>query len=145
MQLSDHFSLDELCFSSTAQRRGIDNLPRDEAIIVHLGVLAGGLEKVRALLGQPMHIDSGYRCVALNNAVHGASNSAHLSGYAADFICPGFGDPLAIVHAITAAGLAFDQVIFEGTWVHISFDPRLRGQVLTAHFGTGVTTYTAGA
>jgi len=59
-QLTPHFSLDELVFSSTAQRLHIDNTP-DAATIQRLTVLANGLEQIRALLGQPMHIDSGYR------------------------------------------------------------------------------------
>jgi zinc D-Ala-D-Ala carboxypeptidase len=143
-RLTDHFSLPELTFSSTAVRLGIDNSPSDE-IVAHLRVLARGLERVRALLGHPMHIDSGYRCEALNAAVNGSKTSAHMQGYAADFICPAYGDPLRIVQAITRSSLAFDQCIQEGTWVHISFDPRMRKEVLTAHFGAGGTTYTAGA
>lgn len=143
MQLSPHFSLEELTASSTARRLGIDNTPPAEAL-ANLAVTANGLEGVRSLLGQPMRIDSGFRCPALNRAVGGAKTSAHMSGYAADFVCPEFGDPLAIVKAIAASELPFDQVIQEGTWVHISFDPQLRRRILTAHFGPGGTTYTEG-
>jgi Peptidase M15 len=142
-RLTDHFTLRELTFSSTALRLGIDNTPTD-AIIANLRILAQGLERVRALLGHPMHIDSGYRCEALNAAVRGSTTSAHLRGYAADFVCPGYGAPLKIVQAVLRSGIAFDQCIEEGTWVHISFDPRLRNEVLTAHFGPGGTTYTRG-
>ena len=54
--------------------------------------------------------------------------------------------PLAIVHKIQADGtIRFDQLIQEGTWVHISFDPQMRGQALTAHFVNGKATYTQGA
>ena len=144
MNLTDHFTLEELCLSSTAERSGIDNTPGPE-IVENLRVLARGLEEVRGFLGKPMHIDSGYRCESLNSAVNGARNSAHLQGYAADFICPGFGTPLEIVKAISESAIAFDQCIQEGTWVHISFDPRTRKQILTAHFGPNGTTYTMGA
>jgi zinc D-Ala-D-Ala carboxypeptidase len=144
VDLTEHFTLEELCFSSTAERLGIDNTPGEE-ITANLNVLARGLEQVRALLGQPMHIDSGYRCADLNAAVKGAKESAHLSGFAADFISPSFGEPLSIVRAITGSGIAFDQCIQEGTWVHISFDPKSRREVLTAHFAQGGTTYTRGA
>ena len=143
-RLTEHFTLQEMCFSSTATRLGIDNTPTEE-IVVHLRVLARGLERVRALLGRPMHIDSGYRCDALNTAVKGSKTSAHMRGYAADFVCPRYGDPLRIVHAVAQSGIAFDQCIQEGTWVHVSFDPRLRKEVLTAHFGVDGTTYTPGA
>jgi Peptidase M15 len=144
MTLSPHFTLEELVFSSTAVRLGIDNTPSEE-VIAHLRVLADGLERVRSLLGHPMNIDSGYRCDVLNAAVRGSKTSAHLEGYAADFTCPGFGTPLEIVKLITGSTVAFDQCIQEGTWVHISFDPRLRREVLTAHFGNGGVTYTQGA
>ncbi len=144
MNLSPHFTLGELCFSSTAVRLGIDNTPNEE-VIAHLGVLAQGLEQVRSLLGHPMHIDSGYRCDILNAAVRGSKTSAHLQGYAADFVCPDFGTPIEIVKLITGSTVAFDQCIQEGAWVHISFDPRMRREVLTAHFANGTATYTQGA
>jgi zinc D-Ala-D-Ala carboxypeptidase len=143
-QLTPNFSLEELTLSSTAQRLGIDNTPTPD-IVAALTVAANGMEQVRALLGNlPIHVDSGYRCQALNKAVGGAADSAHMEGYAVDFICPAFGAPLAIAHAVSAAGLAFDQLIMEGTWVHISFDPRLRGLLLSAHFGPGGTSYSNG-
>lgn len=42
-----------------------------------------------------------------------------------------FGPPLAVCRALAKSGLPFDQVIEEGGWTHISFDPRGRRQVLT--------------
>lgn len=141
--MSDHFTQDELTFSSTAQRLGINNTPGAD-IIVNLQVLMDGLEQVRTLLGYAMHIDSGYRCPNLNAKIGGAPNSAHMYGFAADFICPEFGTPLAIVNAIVASDIRFDQCIQEGTWVHISFAPAMRRRVLTAHFGPDGTTYSQG-
>ena len=101
-QLTIHFSLEELTCSDTAVRLGIDNTPSDE-VMANLNILAQGLEQVRTLLSlnnRPILISSGYRCSALNEALHGASNSAHMDGYAADFICPDFGTPLDIVKKI---------------------------------------------
>jgi hypothetical protein len=145
MQLTDHFSLNELTFSSTAVARGIDNTPPQE-VEEHLSILAHGLEQVRALLRNPLHIDSGFRSAKLNRAVRGVPTSAHCTGFAADFICPAYGTPFSIVHRIVEDGsIKFDQLIQEGTWVHISFDPKMRGQVMTAHFDNGKATYTAGA
>jgi hypothetical protein len=142
--LSTHFTLEELTGSSTAVRLGIDNAIPAE-LLSNLQNVATGLELVRALLGNiPMSIDSGYRCAALNKAVGGASDSAHMQGYAADFICPSFGVPLDIVKAIQASAIQFDQLIQEGTWVHISFDPRTRMEVLTATFTNGVASYKQG-
>lgn len=142
-RLSRHFTLDELTFSQTAARRGIDNKPSRE-VVAHLTTLAEGLEKVRALLGGPIHISSGYRSPELNAAIRGAKKSAHLEGYAADFTCPSFGSPREVVRAIAASVIEFDQCIQEGAWVHISFDPDMRRQVLTADFSTGTTRYTEG-
>lgn len=145
MQLTPHFSLEELVFSSTAVARGIDNTPTP-AIVENLRVLAQGLEQVRALLGRPMKIDSGYRCARLNVIVRGVTTSAHLTGFAADFVCPEFGEPIDIVKTLTRppSAIEFDQLIQEGTWVHISFAPTMRREVLTAHFGAGQATYSRG-
>ena len=144
-KLSEHFTLEELTFSSTAQRKQIDNNPPAE-VLENMKRLAAGLEEVRAALGnKPMRINSGYRSPKLNRAVGGARLSAHMAGYAADFVCPEFGSPLKIVKALAATGIQFDKLIQEGTWVHISFAPEARRQLLTAHFGPTGTSYTAGA
>ena len=143
MNLTEHFMLEELTFSSTAQRLGIDNTPSLEMVAI-LTKTAIALEQVRALLNVPMHVDSGYRCEALNKAVGGVANSAHIEGYAVDFIAPDFGTPLEIARAIAASSIQFDQCICEGTWVHISFDPRMRRQTLTATFGPNGATYSQG-
>ena len=140
MQLSPHFSLEELTFSSTAVRLGIDNAP-SSAVVANLTTLCSTLEQVRSLLDGPIEIDSGYRCPALNAAVRGVPISAHVQGYAADFICPDFGTPQEIVTMIVDSGIKFDQLIQEGTWVHISVYPIMRQQVLTATFTNGVASY----
>jgi len=145
-KLTTHFSLEELTQSSTAQRLGIDNTPPAD-ILPHLQSLAEGLEAVRShlrLYSVPIHVDSGYRCPTLNTAVHGASDSAHMTGYAADFTCDMVGTPLEITQTLLKTDIQFDELICEGTWVHISFAPPLRRRVMTAHFGTGGTTYTEG-
>jgi putative chitinase len=67
--------------------------------------------------------------------VGGAATSAHLIGRAVDFTCYGFGDPPAVCRALAEANIGFDQLIEEGTWCHISFDPRMRRQVLTRRAG----------
>lgn len=129
--LSPHFSLDEMTVTS---HREIDNTP-PASVLVNLTHTAHRMEAVRDLLGKPIHVNSAYRCPKLNKAVGSKSTSAHLIGYAVDFICPGFGSPLDICRAIASSDLEFDQLIFEGTWVHISFDPRQRRQQLTMHKG----------
>lgn len=141
MKLTENFTLEELTFSQTAARKGIDNEP-SEAVKRNLETLAKGLERVRAILLAPLHISSGYRSYTLNKAVGGSAKSAHLDGYAADFTAPSFGSPEAIVRTLKRhGGLEFDQIIMEGTWVHISFDPKMRKQYLKATFTNGVAAY----
>lgn len=132
MLLSPHFSLEEMSFT---QHRALDNRP-PEGAIGHLKITAAGLEQVRTLLGgRPIHINSGYRSAAVNAAVGGVANSAHLTGYAADFTCWEFGAPSVICETIAASDIEFDQLIQEGGWVHLSFDPRRRREVWTRHAG----------
>lgn len=144
MNLSNSFTLEQLTASGIALKRGISNVPTDEQI-ANLTELAQTLDQVQLLLGSPLYIDSAFRCPKLNSAVGGAATSAHLEGYAADFVCPSFGDPRAICEAIGGSQIHFDQCIQEGTWVHLSVDPRMRQQTLTAHFdASGKATYTNG-
>lgn len=140
MKLTDNFTLEELTFSQTATRKGINNEP-SEKVKANLQILAQGLERVRAILLCPIYISSGYRSPALNRAVGGAAKSAHMDGYAADFTSPRFGTPNDIVRTLKRLGIKCDQCIQEGTWVHISFAPSMRNQFMTATFNNGVATY----
>ena len=143
MKLTDHFSLEELIHSELAARRGLKNDPPAD-VLPHLVTLAQALEKVRKVLGVPMVVSSGYRSPEVNRAVGGSTMSAHCQGWAADFIAPAFGTPQEVARAIRGSGIAYDQLIYEGSWCHFSVDPRMRGQVLTAHFDGGPATYTEG-
>lgn len=131
MNLSAHFTLEELTTTEVRRFLAEQAKPPPE-VLENLERLADRLEIVRALLGhRPVRIHSGWRCPGLNRAVGGAKASAHLVGLAADFTCRSFGPPLAICRQLVAESLVFDQLIEEGTWVHVSFDPRMRGQVLS--------------
>lgn len=143
-KLTDHFTLEELTHSDTAIRRGIDNMP-PPAILKVLTLSAEKMELARALLGHPITVNSGFRAPLVNKLIGGAKNSGHMSGYAIDFTCPGFGTPKDIVKFLaTQPTFVFDQLIQEGTWVHVSFAPASRREILTAHFGKSGTTYTKG-
>jgi hypothetical protein len=144
MKLSEHFNLDEFTASETAVRKGIDNTP-PPVVTEKLRMLANTLEQVRTLLGNnSIRISSGYRCLALNRAIGSGDTSAHVLGYAVDFTCPKFGTPKEVANKIAESPIKFDQLIYEGTWIHLSVDPRNRREVLTAHFGKGKTSYTKG-
>jgi putative chitinase len=125
--LSRHFTLTELTVTDTDE----DNTPSATAL-KRLTTTARHMEAIRALLRKPIVVNSGYRSPAVNKAVGGSLTSAHALGYAVDFVCPAFGEPIAICRAIKASKIEFDQLILEGNlWVHISFDPRMRQQILT--------------
>lgn len=148
MKLTKHFTLEELTRSDVAVRKGIDNTPPG-FVIENLRRLADRLETLRALLDAPIIVSSGYRCPILNHAIGGSRTSAHTSGLAADFIAPDFGTPLEIARVIErhADALDYDQLIYEGAWVHIGFTlvSFSRREVLTAHFGEdGKVRYTEG-
>jgi zinc D-Ala-D-Ala carboxypeptidase len=126
MQLTPHFSLAEL----TVTNQKIDNTPSKEVIEV-LRTTAFYMEKVREILGNvAITINSGYRSPDVNRQVGGTSNSSHTYGYAVDFTAYGH-TPLTISNILSKSNLKFDQLIYEKTWVHISFDPRMRGNILT--------------
>lgn len=133
--LSAHFSLEEL---TATQVRGLDNTPAGD-VVENLKLLTGTLDAVRDLLG-PLHINSGYRSVAVNQVVGGQSTSQHCLGLAADFIAPRVSLKEA-ARRILAQHIAFDQLIYEfGAWLHISHPPlgRLgRGEALMIGKFTG--------
>lgn len=146
MRLSPNFTLEELCTSAMAKSFGLPNIP-DEIQLDHLLTLANGMELVRLRLGgKPIHVTSGFRGTQLNAAVGGVKNSDHALGYACDFQCPQFGTPALVAEAIAGSALQFDQLIHEhtpiGWWVHISFNPRMRGEILHTtdgkHYGKGL-------
>lgn len=146
-KLSAHFWLSEFTVSAAAARRRLNNDP-SEVSIQNLRELCGLLEAIRVLLGgNAVVISSGYRSAAVNALVGGSPLSAHMSGRAADFVCSGYGTPLEVCRRLSDAGLPFDKLIMEGTWVHIQIarpGKAPRKLVYTAHFGEGPTVYTPG-
>ena len=131
MNLSEHFTLEEGTFSETAVRLGINNQPSPEQL-ENMKKTAEGMEKVRALLGKGIRVNSWLRLPEVNVAVGGSKVSSHMDGWAVDFTCAGFGDPYAVAKAIEASDIKYSQLIHEfGRWVHISFAPDMKQQALT--------------
>jgi len=119
MNLSPHFSLDELIVSQSAARHGIDNNP-PPAAIENLKRLCVLLENVRELFGKPLRISSGYRSPKVNALIGGSEKSQHCQGAACDFTIQGVTID-QVMDSITVNGLPYDQVIKEfGAWIHIS-------------------------
>lgn len=149
MNLSAHFTLDEMTSSQTAERQGIDNTP-NEAQLDHLqNLCVKVLEPLREALG-PVLISSGFRCLALNKAIGGVDRpgrvSQHTEGKAADISVKG--KTLAEVYnwLLAHKELGWDQIIREFPprgWVHVSLDAlQARGHGLLATHVDGRTIYT---
>jgi zinc D-Ala-D-Ala carboxypeptidase len=120
MNLTPHFTLDELTASETAERNGWDNSPNEQEL-ENLKRLADFLEQVKVVMGgKPIMISSGLRTKKVNDAVGSKDTSQHRIGCAADFKVPGM-TPDEVCRKIIASGIGYDQVISEfGRWVHIS-------------------------
>ena len=126
VQLTKHFSLEELCASATAKARGIQNKPNAQQIISLVYLAAYVLEPLREAMHEPIPISSGFRCEQLNRAVGGVSNSQHMRGQAADLCIGGDMKKGRKWFDYIKTHLNFDQLIWEhsksGTyWVHVSF------------------------
>lgn len=124
-----YFTIDELCASDTARRRGIDNRPSATVCVRLTQLIEQLLDPIRAVWGSPIAVNSGYRCPKLNAAVGGVATSQHLKGEAADITVGSTADNKRLFDKILemqAAGrIAFDQLIDESgyKWIHISYRP----------------------
>lgn len=84
MQLSEHFTLEEMTRSETAKIHGYANTPNADELY-NLRILCEKvLEPARAKVGKPLVITSGFRNKTVNKLVGGVSNSFHVNGQAAD-------------------------------------------------------------
>ncbi|AZN69291.1 peptidase M15 [Acinetobacter haemolyticus] len=152
MRVTKNFTLAELLHSNTAVRLGIKNIPSTDHQANLITACHELFQRVRDVLDKPVLISSGYRSIAVNNAVGGSKTSAHSVGYAIDFISPSFGSPAAVAKFLATElpkrGIKFDQIILEfDSWVHIGYKNQAgqqRGQVLTAKKVKGLTQYSNG-
>jgi uncharacterized protein YcbK (DUF882 family) len=117
MQISDHFTLDELTHTD---HREFDNTPNENEL-ANLKRLAAFLEQVKEVLGgKPIMVNSAFRSKPVNDAVGSRDTSQHRIGCAADIRVPGM-TPDEVVKTVMAAGLGYDQIIREfDRWTHIS-------------------------
>ena len=127
-----YFTIKELCKSSTATQKGIDNTPNSE-IICNLEQLVDNiLDPLREKYGKPITINSGYRCETLNKAVGGSKTSQHKFGLAADITAGSKSENKKLFDLAQKLKLPFDQLIDEQnfSWVHISYSKTPRKQIL---------------
>jgi hypothetical protein len=149
MILSKSFTLNELTKSQEATRLGIENIPNEEHI-ENLKILCEKiLQPLRDYYGMPVSISSGYRSVALCEAVGSSAKSQHTKGQAADFEI--FGVANKDVADFIVKNFDYDQCILEfwkenepnSGWVHCSYSVNgNRKQYLKAEKLNGRIVYT---
>lgn len=145
--LSQHLSVAE--FTATQHRAWAEENRRlfDEAADVQRNAraLLGPLfERARTLLGVPLHVNSGYRCGGLNQAVGGRPTSRHVLGLAIDVVPVGLDLHAAfqtLARAMKAGEFDADEIIIEMGWLHMQASlgtPRRLAMVTTdgVHFSS---------
>ena len=115
--MTPHFTLAELTHTD---HRELENIP-NETELANIQRLAEFLENLKTVLGgKPIMVNSAFRSKAVNDAVGSKDTSQHRLGCAADIRVPSM-TPDAVVRAIIASDLAYDQVIREfDRWTHVS-------------------------
>ena len=142
--IMSYFSIEELCKSDTAKKYKIPNIPNETEKRNLQRLIDNVLDPARSLLGKPITISSGFRCVKLNTKVGGSNTSQHVKGEAADlqtYDC-------MYLFKLIRDNLIFDQLIYETkevvkggkiigitTWVHVSFSEHNRNQAFRMHNG----------
>ena len=117
-----YFTLQELCYSTTAQANGINNTPNATQRNALTALVDTVLDPLRREWGKPILVNSGYRCPALNKAVGGVASSQHLRGEAADITTGSPQSNKQLYDLAISLRLPIDQLIGERgyTWLHIS-------------------------
>jgi len=125
--ISKNFTLEELTASATATVKGIRNNPGQTDIINLCALVHRVLQPLREAMGHPIKIGSGFRSLALNQAVGGVSNSQHMRGEAADLCIDGDIQKGKRWFEWIKTHCEFDQLIWEKNpktgnyWVHVSY------------------------
>lgn len=127
-----YFTIKELCRSSTATQKGIDNTPNSEIVNNLTQLVDNILDPLREEYGKPIEVNSGYRCDALNKAVGGSKTSYHRFGLAADITAGNKFENKKLFILVQTLNLPYDQLIDEKgySWIHISFSTKPRKQIL---------------
>ena len=147
MKLSTHLDLSEVIRSDSAKRNGISNMPTPEHI-ENFKLLAEKIfEPIREHFCVPIRISSGYRSKELNAKIGGSATSQHCKGQAVDLDMDGTSLTNKQIFDYIKDNLPFDQLIWEfgnednPDWVHVSYVPNGRKQILKAFKMNGATKY----
>lgn len=125
MKLTPHFTLEEMTSTTLP---ALQTKPSVETIVHLCYLCAVILEPLRAAIGKPLKINSGYRGRELNKAVGGVWNSFHLTGRAADIHCNTLADARLIL-AVLKENPFVDLAMVErktSVWVHVQWSENPR-------------------
>lgn len=118
-KISKNFTWEEFTHSDIAKRHHINNAITDWEVRDNIVALVDNvLQPLRDAWGQPLFINSGYRCKELNEKIGGVATSQHTKGQAADVGCS---DPLSVARLVREMGLVYDQMGLYPTFVHLSY------------------------
>lgn len=146
MRLSEHFTLEELIRSSTANSHGISNDPNPEQIENLRWHCRFVLEPIREIAGKPVIITSGFRSDELNRIIADSSSvSQHRCkeyDAATDFMIPGM-DLENVFHLVVnnPDRIAYDQVILESHCAHVSSRRNRQIPLIRKRLANGGVTY----
>ena len=124
-----YFSIAEFLRSDAAEKYQVSNIPSDEELLAVLhnikALVDNVLDPLRAMIGQPIIITSGYRSQQVNELVGGSKTSQHLTGKAADIHVQGYTpQQMDVVYQTIQMCYNFDQLIFypSKNIIHISWN-----------------------
>ena len=148
MQLSKHFTFEELT-NTSHQNLLVVNIQRAETYVKVLEDLCNYvLEPLRALVGKPIIVTSGFRSKELNDKVKGSKTSQHCFGEAVDIIVKGISADTLFSLIYTNKNMfnnKIGQCIIEkvnsSEWVHISIKTERYANVLKERYGNDNTVF----
>ena len=125
-KFSKHISWKEATGSATAKKLEIDNTPNDEQLNNMQNLAEDLFEPLRERVGEPILINSFFRCEELNKAISGsATTSQHIEGCAIDLDATKISN--CELFYIIKNEFEFDKLIWElgddnnPAWIHVSY------------------------
>lgn len=138
MNIGKYLKLSDLTFSQTASNHGVENSPSPTQVDALTNVVKFVYDPLCDHLGG-VHVNSGFRSVAVNKLIGGSATSQHCKGEALDLSFNGVKtvNTNSTIFYYILHNLEFDQLIWEfGTskepqWVHVSYSTKFnRKEVL---------------
>ena len=143
MNLSKHVTRKEFERSDVATKFSIPNSMNEAQLKSAIALCENVFEPIRAKVGKPIRINSGFRSLAVNKRIGGASSSQHCKGEAMDLDLTS-----RELFEWIIKNVEYDQIIFEfgddknAAWFHISYRKgNNRKQALRAIKVGGATQY----